>query len=66
MSAWTAAAVIMLEPGGNVTMKPGTRRKNKYAVVKISYIYYSAEKELKVNSQEVKTESIVLNIETYD
>jgi hypothetical protein len=52
MSAWTAAAVIMLDPGGNVTMKPGTRRKNKYAVVKISYIYYSAEKELKVKSQE--------------
>ena len=34
-----AAAVIILAPGGNVTMKPGTRRKNKYAVVKISYIY---------------------------
>ena len=27
---------------------------------------YSAEKELKVKSQEVKTESIVLNIEMYD
>jgi hypothetical protein len=29
----------MLAPGGNVIKNPGTRRKNKYAVVKISYIY---------------------------
>jgi hypothetical protein len=42
----------MLAPGGNVIRKPGAKRKNKYAVVKISYIYYSAEKELKVKSQE--------------
>ena len=61
-----AAAVMIPAPGGNVTMKPGTRMKNKYAVVKISYIYVLAEKELKVKSQEVKTESIVLNIEMYD
>ena len=34
-----AAAVMIPAPGGRVINKPGTRRKNKYAVVKISYIY---------------------------
>jgi len=42
--AWTAAAVMIDAPGGRVTSTPGTRRKNRYAVVRGSYICFITTK----------------------